>query len=334
MNTRPKITICIPTFNRSRLVVKLVEEILSTKNKFVNVLVLDNCSTDDTVKLLNEFNDSRFKLEINEKNIGGPLNVIKVLSLVKSDYSLLCLDKDYINVDKIVRLIEIFDSSPEISFGHCVLNSNIVGQNKYFKKGIDSLLNMSYLSIHPSGFFYKTSDFIKINYLDEILQTGLSFPFNLDIINAEMSFYGCSLLFDEPLVYTEKEEDCAKIISFSYNKNNVWFSPKNRFLELKMYVNNLYKLNICNDDKKIILKRLLKTQIYNATYQYKSFMNNSSVCMHHNILPRKISKLELLIICIYFIFSFVIRISSFNLFYRFKLGVFVIAQNVKRILLN
>lgn len=80
MSEYPLVTIMIPTYNQSAFIVEAVESALMQDYENLEVIVLDDCSDDNTQKLLQAFNsDSRFYYHRNKKNIGRVKNYRKLL---------------------------------------------------------------------------------------------------------------------------------------------------------------------------------------------------------------------------------------------------------------
>ena len=305
MSENPIISFCIPTYNRRDKVFELVNNVLKYQGATIEVLVLDNCSTDGTKDLLEKIQDSRFRLIQNEKNIGGIKNPYKVLSLAKGDFCFLCLDKDFVNPKFINKLIKRLTKDNDVVFGYCALNMENESIDTTFEKGFQSILNMSYLSAHPTGMFYKTNIFTKTDALKDIFHSEKIFGFGFELINAEMSLTGKSLRVNLPVFSVESREECAKTVSYTYkNANDVFFSPKGRFNEFYVYTKHLYSLNITLKEKKIIIKKLLTQCLLTATFGYKDIMKDISICEHYHLKATNISSIELLKIYFFFMFSF------------------------------
>ena len=81
MFTPPHCTLsfCIPTYNRSVEVGALVRRVLQCPAADIEVLVLDNGSTDDTLKRLAQIDDPRLSIYSNGHNRGVLFNVVNVL---------------------------------------------------------------------------------------------------------------------------------------------------------------------------------------------------------------------------------------------------------------
>lgn len=61
------ISVIIPTYNRSTLVIKAIDSVLYQTYKFFEIIVVDDCSTDDTISVLSKYGD-RIRLAKNEVN--------------------------------------------------------------------------------------------------------------------------------------------------------------------------------------------------------------------------------------------------------------------------
>lgn len=87
------LSICIPTYNRAEIVCKCVENCLQIDKEWVDVVVVDNCSEDDTFARLSEIKDKRLTIKRNEKNLGY-VNLMKCLAEGDGKYCLLLSDED------------------------------------------------------------------------------------------------------------------------------------------------------------------------------------------------------------------------------------------------
>lgn len=92
---RPLLSICIPTYNRDKIVKECVESCLSVECDFIEVVVTDNCSTDDTRGMLLKIEDRRFRYCKNDVNIGYK-NYAQCLKNGKGKFCFLLSDEDEI----------------------------------------------------------------------------------------------------------------------------------------------------------------------------------------------------------------------------------------------
>lgn len=318
----PIISICIPTFNRCDKVYKLVNDILLYPGKEIEVIVLDNCSTDETKKILSKIIDNRFSFIQNEENIGGVLNLLKSISMGSGKFSFLCLDKDYLDYRAINKLLYNINLDPEVVFGHCKLNTKEEGQDVIYDKGFDSVINMAFLSRHPTGMFYKTSEYKNLDLLKNIFIEKKQFPFYSDIINGEMAMRGKSRFINLPSFYSETKEEARQKPSFTYNKNNLYFSPQKRRIEFDTYLEYAGKLKLSNYEFYKLILRLYNQELTLSTFVYKYMMSDNDVCGHHNIALEKISIFEILKINLKFSSHFISRNIAVNILQKILIVIF------------
>ena len=71
--TSPLISVVIPTHNRASLLKKAIDSVLLQTERDLEIIVVDDASTDETSELLNEFvkTDARIKVIKNKAALGG-----------------------------------------------------------------------------------------------------------------------------------------------------------------------------------------------------------------------------------------------------------------------
>ena len=72
---KEKFSVCIPVYNGSIQLPKLLRCILSQSLSDFELLIVDNASTDNTVSIVKSFSDPRIRLVVNERNIGCGMNL-------------------------------------------------------------------------------------------------------------------------------------------------------------------------------------------------------------------------------------------------------------------
>lgn len=107
---RPKLSFCIPTYNRADMVVECVKRILQYTGDDIEVVVSDNCSEDDTLEKLGQIKDKRLKIYKNERNLGFEINVIKSIQYAKGEFCFYVNDREIVYYTKIKNLISEIES--------------------------------------------------------------------------------------------------------------------------------------------------------------------------------------------------------------------------------
>jgi len=66
----PKVSVVIPTYNRLPMMNEAVESVLSQDVEDLELIVVDDCSTDNTVNIVKTCCDARVRCVVLEKNSG------------------------------------------------------------------------------------------------------------------------------------------------------------------------------------------------------------------------------------------------------------------------
>jgi len=111
--TYPLVTIGIPTYNRADKYLKdAFRSALSQTYPNLEILVSDNCSSDNTEELITQLGDSRVRYHRHDTNIGAANNFNFCVDQAKGDYFLLLHSDDLIDpdfVDACMRAAEYSD---------------------------------------------------------------------------------------------------------------------------------------------------------------------------------------------------------------------------------
>lgn len=69
---KPFFSIILTTFNRAYIIDQVIKSILKQEFKNFELLIIDDCSTDETSSIISKIDDSRIKYFKTKKNSGGP----------------------------------------------------------------------------------------------------------------------------------------------------------------------------------------------------------------------------------------------------------------------
>ena len=112
------VSILIPTYNRAKMVGKSIESALSQTITDIEIIVCDNCSTDNTVKVVHSYTkkDSRLRLVVNETNIGPTRNWRRCVENARGKYAKLLFSDDWIDSEYIEKTLPILEKNKDIGF--------------------------------------------------------------------------------------------------------------------------------------------------------------------------------------------------------------------------
>lgn len=85
MRSLPTLSVCVPVYNGQDFIERSIDSILTQSLGDFELLVVDNASTDDTVAVVETFDDPRLRLVRNDSNIGLVGNHNKCLSLATGE---------------------------------------------------------------------------------------------------------------------------------------------------------------------------------------------------------------------------------------------------------
>jgi len=110
------VSIVIPVFNRKDLVSKSVDSALSQSYSNVEIIIVDNNSTDGTFEYLFQKygNEPKIRLFKNEKNIGPVKNWIRGIEEAKGKYIKLLFSDDWLDTNYIESVAKFFYKSETI----------------------------------------------------------------------------------------------------------------------------------------------------------------------------------------------------------------------------
>jgi glycosyltransferase involved in cell wall biosynthesis len=94
---KPFISVYIPSYNHQKTISGTISSVLNQTFKNFDVVVRDDCSKDDTVKIAKKFKDKRLTIYKNKKNLGYSGNLNQGLIDTKSDIILILAGDDLID---------------------------------------------------------------------------------------------------------------------------------------------------------------------------------------------------------------------------------------------
>ena len=105
------ISVCIATYNGEKYIQEQLFSILKQLNNSDEVIISDDNSTDNTLEVIQSFNDSRIKIFINDKEKGYTRNFENALEKASGDIIFLSDQDDVWMDDKVTYCIEALKDS-------------------------------------------------------------------------------------------------------------------------------------------------------------------------------------------------------------------------------
>ncbi|MCV3431278.1 glycosyltransferase [Campylobacter lari] len=149
------ISILTPCFNHEKYIKYFIQSILEQSFENFELIIVDDCSSDDSIKEIQKFNDSRIKLIKHDFNqgINGALNTAFENS--SGDYIVFCASDDMLEKNALEKIYQIFNSLevdviyPSMS----VINDENIEISKSFITQRSNLEALRYLFFKGNCFF-------------------------------------------------------------------------------------------------------------------------------------------------------------------------------------
>lgn len=231
------LTICIPTFNRSKNLNNLMISVSKINNNFlkkIEILISDNNSNDDTKFIVSKFlNLPNIKYIQQSNNIGAAENLIYLYNLAKGKWVFGIGDDDIISEDinLLEKILEKSDSSTYFLLGTHHLNNfifiNFINDGEVNKKDLSYKIFQK--SLFPFGYIghhLLPNSFIKNNLNSKIDKSWVH-------ISLFLKYFFCN--------FTKVQMIKKKILEFSPHEKKVLFWDA--VSECKMAFRRLNSLN-------------------------------------------------------------------------------------------
>lgn len=116
----PKVTFLIPCYKLSHLLPECVNSILAQSYRDYEILIMDDCSPDDTPAVATSFGDSRVIHIRNPQNLGNIENYNKGIRLARGEYVWLISADDRLRKTYVLeRYVKLMDRNPNVGFVFC-----------------------------------------------------------------------------------------------------------------------------------------------------------------------------------------------------------------------
>lgn len=190
MNTKmiqpgPVQSVIIPTFNRKNMLAEAIDSVLKQTQKSLEVIIIDDCSTDGTEELVKSITDERVRYFKNEENSGSEFSRNFGLKHARGKYITFLDDDDYYTDFEFFRkAVSIFENNEctETPLAIVCADGKILDtesdqivpriHNKPGRvKGIDFILNLGRDCTKPTSLFPAVfnADILRQSGIDNIM---------------------------------------------------------------------------------------------------------------------------------------------------------------------
>lgn len=148
----PLVTVAISTFNRSRYLRESIESVLAQSFSDIEVVVVNDGSTDDTLDVLNSIQDPRLRV-LNQENRGLAAARNRITSVARGKYIAVHDDDDIMLPGRLENQLRALGSGVNGSYGGWVDFDNTTGALLWHRGKAFSLESLAYntgVLLHPT----------------------------------------------------------------------------------------------------------------------------------------------------------------------------------------
>jgi glycosyltransferase involved in cell wall biosynthesis len=295
-------SIIIPTYNRSSLLLNAINSVLSQTYPFFELIIADDCSTDNTELVVKSINDSRIKYYKLSKNGGNA--VARNAGVRLANYEFICfLDSDDAYKNNFLEDVHQFCSSLNHHTGFFWTGIDIVDENNHtISSGCwipDARTN------GPNQFFYnlKTGTncglVVKRKYFDQIggFDESLRAAVDTDFLLRLRKITNCECLNKSLVIYhhhsnTDSVRKNYNNQSFAYTvilkkHKDVWLNNrklKNKWFYKALWL-NYYAINK-KSARRIYLQNWMHLKSFLILLLFELFPAKTAIEMHKKIASK------------------------------------------------
>lgn len=198
-NQNPLVSVIIPTYNRANSLERAIKSVINQTYKNLEIIVVDDNSTDNTEEIVKSFSDDRIKYVRHFQNKGSSSARNTGIKNSQGEFiAFLDSDDEYLP-EKIEKSIQVFNSAAENIGMVCSNFWRIINKEK--KIGLFKKINPNYYFPSPSTWVIARKVFENNLLFDEKICAMDDRVFVFSFIK-KFSFY----FIDEPLVNRYMEE--------------------------------------------------------------------------------------------------------------------------------
>lgn len=165
-SSTPKVSVCMPVYNGSEYIAKAIDSVLAQTYENFNLLICDNCSTDNTEEIVHQFKDPRITYVRNTKNLGLVGNANRCLELSDGKYVNIFHHDDIMLPNNLELKVKMLEDHPEVGLVHSniklidskgkIIANNIWNPDSrrdYIEKGLSAFIKYIDFLPHGASFF-------------------------------------------------------------------------------------------------------------------------------------------------------------------------------------
>ncbi|OYD91101.1 hypothetical protein CDG76_28000 [Nostoc sp. 'Peltigera membranacea cyanobiont' 210A] len=137
----PKVSVIIPSYNHEKYISETIYSVLRQSYQDFEILITDDYSSDNTIKIIKEFNDPRIRLFCFPKNRGAAVAANNCIKEARGEFIAMLSSDDIFNPDKLAKQVSYLEENTDVgavfSYAHIIDDDgNDFNQENHFYKQI------------------------------------------------------------------------------------------------------------------------------------------------------------------------------------------------------
>lgn len=272
------LSVCIPTYNRSEKLMSRIQEVLVYTQSDIEIVVLDNCSTDDTEQKIKDIEDERVVYYRNKKCLPPPVNWIEVFKYAKGKYAYHLNDRDHLHGDLLNEFLNILRSNEDVACGYCKFGKK---KKVAIYRGVEARKHIPFTGYHVSGILVNLemlrNNFSIDSYQYRTIQGQPNVEPHITMLY-DLATKGGYCSYSSPMSYNARQDEINCVSGVISGKNDnlkgrMWFEPPYVFDLFSEIVDKIEVDNaLSKHEKGEVLTSGLECLLKSATVVYGLFM--------------------------------------------------------------
>ena len=148
----PIVSVCIPAYNGERFIKYAIASVLTQTFTDWELIICDDCSNDNTAKIVDSFSDSRIRFYINPKNLGISANFNRCIEFSKGNYIYIFAQDDVMCSTNLEKKVKLLNENPKVG---------MVYSNAYKIDEKGEIVCKYWAGVHDEDFVQDGSSYLK-----------------------------------------------------------------------------------------------------------------------------------------------------------------------------